>query len=85
MLNFTGILAEVYENTEVPAEVLVLNATDLDGDPNPIYTITEQSLADAFAIDGDKLVTNDTFDYESITNITVTIRLGLLFSNLQFY
>lgn len=67
---------DVPENEAVSSEALVLNATDLDGDPHPQYTIINQSLDGAFAIDGDKLVTNYTFDYESIKNISVTIRLG---------
>lgn len=81
-MNFSEVEVEVPENEAVLFEALVLNATDLDGDPDPLYTITEQSLAGAFAIERDKLVTNDTFDYESIKNITVAIRLGSLYLNV---
>ena len=51
-------------NTDTGRTVVPLTSTDQDGD-NPTYTITGQSVTNAFMIDGSNLVTNTLLDYET--------------------
>ncbi|XP_053372513.1 protocadherin Fat 4-like [Mercenaria mercenaria] len=67
----------VEENVAIGSDVLILNSTDLDGDNNPVYELVSESVPGTFKINNDntKLVTNASIDYESVQNLTVTVRV----------
>ncbi|XP_053372496.1 protocadherin Fat 1-like [Mercenaria mercenaria] len=76
-INFTGVNVEISENEDTSDFFVLLNltSTDRDGDPNPQYDIISESVPGTFVINGDKLQTNASFDYEQLQSYSVNIRV----------
>lgn len=77
ILVFPNANIEILESIDTSTssyEVWTINWTDIDGDLNPLLEITAQSVQYTFKIIDDKLVTNATFDFESIKSYNITLR-----------
>ena len=70
-ISITG--SSIEEN--IPSGVIIgaLSTTDVDANDSFSYSISESEINDAFLIDGNNLISNQAFNFESNSSISVTI------------